>query len=79
MLVPLLKKGQIVILDNASIHKAQEIREILKRVGCHLVFQPPYSPDLNPIEHSWSHMKQKIRSSTQTFASLFDAMQYAFS
>ncbi|GHT97073.1 hypothetical protein FACS1894126_0280 [Alphaproteobacteria bacterium] len=47
MLIPLLKKGQIVIMDNASIHKAKEIRELIEKAGCHLVFQPAYSPDLN--------------------------------
>jgi transposase len=79
ILIPLLKKGQIVIMDNASIHKSKEIRELIEKAGCHLVFLPAYSPDLNPIEHSWSHVKQKIRSSTQAFASLFDAMQWAVS
>jgi transposase len=79
ILIPVLKKGQIIIMDNASIHKAKEIRELIEKAGCHLVFLPPYSPDLNPIEHSWSHMKQKIRSSTIVFASLLDAMQSALS
>jgi transposase len=79
MLIPQLKKRQIVIMDNASIHKSKEIREIIEKAGCHLVFQPPYSPDLNPVEHSWSHMKQKIRSNAQIFSSLFDAMSCAFS
>ncbi|GHT91619.1 hypothetical protein FACS1894122_04330 [Alphaproteobacteria bacterium] len=80
MLIPLLKKGQIVIMDNASIHKAKEIRELIEKAGSHLAFLPAYSPVLNPIEHSWNHAKQKkIRSSSQAFASLFDAMQWAVS
>jgi len=62
MLVPNLKKNQIVIMDNASIHKSPKIREAIEKAGCKLVYQPPYSPDLNPIEHFWSHLKQKIRA-----------------
>jgi len=45
-------------------------------VGCRLVYQPPYSPDLNPIEHFWSHLKQKIGDLKQKFESIFDAIQY---
>ena len=50
MLAPNLKKNQIVIMDNASIHKPPKIREAIEKAGCRLVYQPPYSPDLNPIE-----------------------------
>jgi transposase len=78
-LVPQLKKRQIVVMDNASIHKRKEIREAIEKVGCHLVFQPPYSPDLNPIEHFWSWLKRKIRSSKLKFNSLDDAIFYALS
>jgi transposase len=79
MLVPKLKKRQIVIMDNASIHKRKEIREAIKKAGCHLVYQPPYSPDLNPIERFWSWLKKKIRSLKQKFDSLADAICYALS
>ncbi len=76
MLVPNLKKNQIVIMDNASIHKSPKIREAIEEAGCSLVYQPPYSPDLNPIEHFWSHLKQKIGALQQKFKSIFDAIQY---
>ena len=76
MLVPNLKKNQIVIMDNASIHKSPKIREAIEDAGCMLVYQPPYSPDLNPIEHFWAHLKKKIGSLQQNFNSLFDAMQF---
>ena len=76
MLAPNLKKNQIVIMDNASIHKSPKIKEAIEEVGCKLVYQPPYSPDLNPIEHFWAHLKRKISSLQQKFSSIFDAIQY---
>ena len=79
MLVPKLRKRQIVIMDNASIHKRKEIRDAIEKAGCHLVYQPPYSPDLNPIEHFWSWLKRKIRSLKIKFDSLADAIHYALS
>jgi transposase len=79
MLVPKLKKRQIVIMDNASIHKNKEIQKALEKADCHLVFQSSYSPDLNPIEHFWSCLKRKICSLKQKFDSLDDAIFYALS
>jgi transposase len=77
MLLPNPKKGQIIIMDNASIHKSKEIRAAIKKAGCHLVFQPPYSPDLNPIEHCWSWMKRKSRSLNLTPHSLEEIVKCA--
>ncbi len=79
MLVPNLKKNQIVIMDNASIHKSPKIREAIEKASCYLVYQPPYSPDLNPIEHFWSHLKRKIGALQHKFKSIFDAIQYGLS
>lgn len=78
-LAPNLRKGQVIILDNAAIHKSEETKMIIKKAKCHLVFLPPYSPDLNPIEHVWAHKKQFIRSNMQNFSSLTDAMNCEFS
>ena len=47
MLVPNLKENQVVIMDNAGIHKLQKIHEAIEKAGCSLVYQPPHSPDLN--------------------------------
>ena len=79
MLVPKLRRRQIVIMDNASIHKRKEIREAIEKAGCYLVYQPPYSPDLNPIEHFGSWLKKKISSLKQKFNSLDDAIYYVLS
>lgn len=62
-LVPELKAGQTVILDNASFHKSERIREIIESAGCELEYLPPYSPDLNDIEHYWFPIKNRVRKS----------------
>ena len=61
VLVPVLKPGQVVILDNLSAHKAPAVQRLIERASCRLLFLPPYSPDLNPIEAAWSKLKQLLR------------------
>ena len=61
VLVPNLKPGQVLILDNASFHKSAESKKIIKNVGCDILFLPPYSPDLNPIEKYRANLKVRIR------------------
>ena len=62
VLVPVLAPGQIVVLDNLSSHKGDEIRQMIEAAGCGLWFLPPYSPDFNPIEKMWSKVKEFLRS-----------------
>jgi transposase len=61
ILLPTLKAGDIVVLDNLSAHKNKEIRDLIESVGAELWFLPPYSPDLNPIEKMWSKIKSILR------------------
>jgi transposase len=63
MVVGKMRPRQVLVLDNARIHKKRELelRLLLARKGCRLVFLPPYSPEWNPIENAWSKMKAIIR------------------
>jgi transposase len=61
LLVPQLKPGQIVVMDNLSAHKRSNVIEAIEAVGCEVWFLPPYSPDLNPIESMWSKVKASLR------------------
>ena len=61
-LVPTLKRGDLVVMDNLSAHKVAGVREAIESVGATLVYLPPYSPDLNPIELVFSKLKWLVRS-----------------
>jgi transposase len=61
VLVPALRAGDVVVLDNLSSHKRARVREAIEGAGCTLVFLPPYSPDLNPIELAFSKLKGLLR------------------
>ena len=61
-LTPLLQRGDTVIMDNLSSHKRTEVREAIESVGAHLLYLPPYSPDLNPIELAFSKFKWLLKS-----------------
>lgn len=60
-LVPTLKKDVWVILDNGAFHKSPQIRKAIEEKGAHILFLPPYSPDLNKIEPQWANLKARIR------------------
>ena len=60
-LVPTLRQGDIVVMDNLSSHKAVAVRRAIRSAGAKLIFLPPYSPDLNPIEQAFSQYKTLLR------------------
>lgn len=77
-LVPALRPGDIVILDNLSCHKTPEVRRRIEAAGAELRFLPPYSPDLNPIEPLFSKLKQSLRTAAaRTVEALIEAMGVA--
>jgi transposase len=76
VLVPELRPGDVVILDNLSSHKGERIRRFIESRGAELEFLPPYSPDLNPIEMVFAKVKQLLRSlACRTRDALWTAMQ----
>ena len=63
VLAPTLSPGQVVVMDNLSAHKGGRVREIIEERGCELIYLPPYSPDLNPIEEAFAKLKGLLRKS----------------
>lgn len=61
VLCPSLRPGQVVILDRLSVHRRKEVRDAVEAKGCDVLFLPPYSPDLNPIELAFSKLKEFVR------------------
>jgi transposase len=62
VLVPSLQPGDLVVLDNLSSHKGPRVRELIRAAGAEVLYLPPYSPDLNPIENAFSKIKQALRT-----------------
>jgi transposase len=62
VLVPSLRRGDVVILDNLAMHRQPEVRAAIERAGAHLRFLPPYSPDFNPIEQAFAKLKAFMRA-----------------
>lgn len=79
LLVPKLRRGQFVIFDNAKCHKSQEVIDLIAKTGSKVVFLPPYSPDLSPIEKMWSKIKEilkrkKPRKKSEFHSALLEAI-----
>jgi transposase len=80
VLGPILRKGQVVIMDNLSAHKGERIRELIEGRGCELLYLPAYSPDFNPIEEAFSKMKNLIRKAeARSKEALLEAIAAAIS
>ena len=79
-LAPTLKQGDIVIMDNLRVHKVAGVRQAIEEKGATVLYLPPYSPDLNPIEMLWSKIKAFLRKQkARDAALLLDAIQEAYS
>jgi transposase len=78
-LIKELQAGQFVVMDNATFHRSQKTRDLIESVGCKVIFLPPYSPDLNPIEKFWANMKRWIKAKISEFNKLYDALVTFFS
>jgi transposase len=79
VLGPALQPGDIVVMDNLSVHKVSGLTELLASRGARLEYLPPYSPDLNPIEKCWSKIKTALRKAkARTLEALEEALKKAF-
>lgn len=65
VLVPELRRGDIVVMDNLSSHKGPRVRQLIEAAGAELLFLPPYSPDFNPIENAFAKMKALLRKAAE--------------
>ncbi len=73
VLLPLLAPGMFLIIDNARFHKSRRVVDLIEGAGCQVVFLPPYSPDLNPIEHWWASVKQAIKRAAEQIDNFYEA------
>jgi len=75
VLVPALRPGDVVIMDNLSSHKGPRVREMIEAAGAGLLYLPPYSPDFNPIENAFAKLKALLRKAAErTVDGLWDAI-----
>lgn len=80
VLVPTLRTGDIVVMDNLSPHKSDQTLALIAQAGAEVIFLPAYSPDLNPIEMMWSKVKSCLRSAeARSVADLITAIGQALS
>lgn len=78
-LVPALRPGMVVVMDNLASHKVAGIAELIEGAGCRVEYLPPYSPDLSPIKPVWSKVKQLLRTEeAREVPRLIDAIGEAF-
>jgi transposase len=78
-LIPVLHPGDIVVMDNLQAHKVAGVREAIEAAGARLLYLPPYSPDLNPIEQAFAKLKPLLRSAAaRTVPDLWAAIRQAF-
>jgi len=77
-LLPELRSGQVVVIDNASFHQSKRTKEIIESAGCRWLYLPPYSPDFNPIEHIWAVLKAQYKTAKQQGCNHHDAINAAF-
>lgn len=78
VLVPSLRAGQVVVMDNLTAHRSSRVRELIESRGCELIYLPPYSPDFNPIEEAFAKLKALLRKAgARSREVLIEAMGWA--
>ena len=69
-----LPKGHVIIMDNAAFHKKEVLQNLARKYSQKLIFLPPYSPEYNPIEHTWSALKRKVAGCVHLYDSVSQAL-----
>ena len=77
-LLPCLTENSVIVMDNASFHRKNELYPLAQQVGVRLVFLPPYSPELNPIEQFWAWLKRHLRKTLPEHTSFDEAIYSDF-
>lgn len=77
-LLPSLEQGTVIVMDNVSFHSPKRLLLVAQNAGCRLLFLPPYSPALNPIEKFWAWLKRFLRKILPSAPSFDDALCAAF-
>ena len=77
VLCPVSRKGQVVIMDNASFHQSKKMKELIEEKECILIYLPPYSPERNPIEKYWGVLKKTIKQCRRIMEDINEAMTLA--
>lgn len=78
ILLPALPPNAVIVMDNASFHRKNQLYELAQEYGMTIIFLPPYSPEYNPIEHFWFWLKRKVRDFLSKCSSLDDALFETF-
>ena len=73
-----INEGSTLVLDNAAFHRKSVLPNLARKYGCEVLFLPPYSPDLNPIEKKWAWLKSKLRAVLHDFDSFDSALMSIF-
>jgi transposase len=77
-LLPALPENTVIVMDNASFHRKQRLLALTQKAEHRLIFLPPYSPELNPIEQFWSWLKNRLRKVLPKFSNFDDALSDCF-
>ena len=78
MLLRAIPRYSVIILDNATFHRKSKLRALAEKAKCDILFLPPYSPDLNPIENFWAWLKQRLRKILPNYDHFDDALMACF-
>ena len=73
-----LPKGHVIIMDNAAFHKKEVLQNLARKYSQKLIFLQPYSPEYNPIEHTWSALKRKVAGCVHLYGSVSQALDAVF-